>query len=76
MGRATGKGWDHSHDAAESPNVRLAAVALLVQNLGREIVRRTADRFAPAPHGLQSGRQPEIPDLQLHGLADEKVTCK
>ena len=50
----------HSHHAAQGPDVGLAAVALLVQHLGGQVVGGPADRLPPVPRRLQLGGQTEV----------------
>lgn len=49
-------------------------MALLVQDLGGQVVGSPADRLPPVPRRLQLGGEAEVADFQLHGLVDEEVT--
>lgn len=54
------------HDTAQGPDVRFAAVPLLVQNLGRQVVRRSAYRSSAVLQRLEFRSQTEVADLEFH----------
>ena len=62
------------HHTAQGPDIRLTAVALLVQHLGGQVVGGTTDCFPAVPSRLQLGSQTKVSDFQLHGLAHKEVT--
>ena len=62
------------HHTAQGPDIRLTAVALLVQHLRGKVVGGPADCFPPVPLWLQLGSQTKVSHFQLHGLADKEVT--
>lgn len=66
----------HLHDTAQGPDVRFAAVPLLVQDLGRQVVRRSAYRFPAVLDRFEFRRQTKVADLEFHRLVDEKITCE
>lgn len=64
----------YSHDTAQGPDVRLTAVALLVEHLRGQVVGRPTDGLLPVPSRLQLGSQPKVSHLQLHQLTHKEVT--
>lgn len=61
------------HDATDRPNVDLVAVALLVQNLRRDVVRRSAQRLLAFPFVLNFGGQPKVTDLDVQLVVQEQI---
>ena len=62
------------HHTAQGPDIRLAAVALLVKHLGGEVVGGPTDCFPSVPSRLQLGSQTKVSHFQFHGLAYKEVT--
>lgn len=61
------------HDAAQSPHVRLPAMALFVQHFRGQVIGCTADRFASVADWLQLGSQPKVTHFQLHWVTHKQV---
>ena len=59
------------HAAPERPDVRGEAVALLVEHLGRDVVRRPADR--PLLLLTKPGGEAKVADLDRHAAGEEEV---
>ena len=72
-GRLKGRGTDEQgeHAATKRPDVRGEAVALLVQYLRRDVVRRPADR--PLLLLTKPGGQAKVADLDRHAAGEEEV---
>ena len=72
-GRLKGRGADKQgeHAATKRPDVGGEAVALLVEHLGRDVVRRPADR--PLLLLTKPGGQAEVADLDRHAGGEEEV---
>lgn len=72
-GRLKGRGPDKQgiHATPESPNIRWEPMALLVEHLRGNIIRRPADRSLLLL--TKSGRQTKVTDLDSHAGSEEKV---
>lgn len=60
-------------NAAQRPHVDLVRVALFVEHLGRYIVGRAAQSLFPLALKVNSGRQTEIANLELHVVVQKQV---
>ncbi len=59
---------------ADGPHVHLVAVPVLVlQDFGRDVVRRAADGFLLLALELQFGGQAEVAQFDLHLVVQEQV---
>ena len=66
----------NSHYTAQGPDVRLAAVTLLVEHFWGQAVGSSTDCLPPVSCWLQLGSQTKVPNLQLHRLAYKEVPCR
>ena len=64
---------DGVQDAADGPDVDLEAVALLAEDLGRDVVGRAAERLLALAVVLEPRGQAKVADLELHVVVEEEV---